>query len=322
MKVLMIAIMAMLASESSAVAQVYPSRPITIIVPFPPGGPTDVLPRILAEHMKGSLGQPIIIENVTGAGGTLGVGRVARAAPDGYTVGIGNWGTHVANGAIYSLAYDLVKDFEPVALLPNNPQVIVASSAVPVKDLSELVAWLKTNPNKANFGISGPGSAAHFSALHFQTITRTQFRFVPYRGGSAAMQDLLAGQIDIMINQASLFLPYVRDDRIRIFAIMAKSRLPQAPDIPTVDEVGLPGFYVSVWNGFWVPKGTPKSVISKLNSAVVAALADPTVRGRLIALGQEIPPRDQQTPESLAVVQSAEIAKWWPIIKSAEIKPQ
>jgi tripartite-type tricarboxylate transporter receptor subunit TctC len=215
-----------------------------------------------------------------------------------------------------------VKDFEPVALLPNNPQVIVASSAVPVKDLSELVAWLKTNPNKANFGITGPGSAAHVSGLHFQSITRTQFRFVPYRGGSAAMQDLLAGQIDIMINQASLFLPYVRDERIRIFAIMAKSRLPQAPDIPTVDEVGLPGFYVSVWNGFWVPKGTPNSVINKLNSAVVATLADPTVRDRLIALGQEIPPRDQQMPESLAAVQSAEIAKWWPIIKTAEIKPQ
>jgi tripartite-type tricarboxylate transporter receptor subunit TctC len=322
MKILVIAVMATLASASSAVPQVYPSRPITIIVPFAAGGPTDVLPRILAEHMKSSLGQPIVVENVTGAGGTLGVGRVARAAPDGYTVGIGNWGTHVANGAIFSLPYDLVKDFEPVALLPNNPQVIVASSAVPAKTLSELVAWLKTNPDKANFGITGPGSAGHVSGVNFQSITRTQFRVVPYRGASAAMQDLLAGQIDLMINQASLFLPHVRDGRIKIMAVMAKSRLQQAPNIPTVDEAGLPGFHVSVWNGFWVPKGTPEPVISKLNSAVVAALADPMVRDRLTSFGQEIPPRDQQTPESLAALQSAEIAKWWPIIQAAGIKQE
>ncbi len=313
---------AVLQSAGSAVAQVYPSRPLTVIVPFAAGGPTDTLARVLAERMKTSLGQPVIVENVAGASGSIGVGRVARAAPDGYTIGIGQWDTHVVNGATHTLQYDLLEDFEPIALLPSNPQLIVSKISLPAKDLKELVAWLKANPDKASQGTAGPGSAAHVSGVYFQTVTGTRFQFVPYRGAGPAMQDLVAGQIDLMFDQAGNALPHVRGGKIKAHAVTAASRLAAAPEIPTTDEAGLPGFHVSVWRGFWAPKGTPKDAVAKLNAAIVDTLADPTVRRRLDELGQDIPRRDRQTPEALGAHHKAEIEKWWPVIKAAKIKAE
>jgi len=303
-----------------AAEQFYPSRPITMIVPFAAGGPTDTIARILAEHMRVSLGQPVILENVTGAAGSIGVGRVARAAGDGYTLVIGVWGTHVLNGAIYPLQYDLLKDFEPISLLASNPMVIVAKKVMPAKDLMELIAWLKANPDKASAGTTGTGGASHVAAILFQKETGTRFQFVPYRGLAPAMQDLVAGQIDMMIDNPATSLPQARAGTIKAYATTAKARLAAAPDIPTADEAGLPGFNVSQWTALWAPKGTPMDIIAKLNEAVVESLADKNVLARLADLGQSIPPRDQQTPESLGAYQKAEIEKWWPIIKAANIK--
>jgi tripartite-type tricarboxylate transporter receptor subunit TctC len=311
-----------LGGVGSAAAQVYPSHPITMVVGYSAGGPTDVLARILAERMKVSLGQPIVIENVTGASGSIGTGRAARAAADGYTLSIGDWSTHVINGAVYALQYDLLKDFEPVALLPSNSMIITAKNAVPAADLKQLIAWLKANQNKVSVGTAGVGSPGHVGAVYFQNITGIRLQFVPYRGAAPAMQDLLAGQIDLIVTQASTSLPHVRAGKIKAYAVTAKARLAAAPDIPTVDEAGLPGFYISVWRGIWVPRGTPKDVIAKLNAAVVDALADPAVRQRLTDLGGEIPPREQQTPQALGAFHKAEIEKWWPIIKAANIKPE
>jgi tripartite-type tricarboxylate transporter receptor subunit TctC len=305
-----------------ALAQAYPTRPITIVVPFPAGGALDVFGRILAERMKASLGQTIIVENVAGANGSLGVGRVARAAPDGYTVVIGYWGTHVANGAVYTLPYDVLSDFEPISLTVTQPFLIAAKKAIPADDLKGLIAWLKVSPGKASAGISGLGAMDHIGAALFQTVTGTHFQFVPYRGAAPAIQDLVAGQIDLMFGNPINGLPQVRGGQIKAFAVTAKSRLAGAPQIPTVDEAGLPGFYVSFWLGLWAPKGTPKDVIAKLNSTAVTALADPTVRMRLAELGFEICSRDQQAPEALAAYQKAEIEKWWPIIKAAGIKAE
>ena len=303
-----------------AKAQAYPSRPITIIVPFPAGGPTDTIARIMAEGMKGSLGQPVLIENVTGANGTIGVGRVARAAPDGTVVSIGHWSTHVINGAIYPLQYDVLNDFAPVAWIATNPQLIVSKNAVPATNLKELIAWLKANPDKVTQGTAGPGSASHVAGVFFQKETGTRFQFVPYRGAAPIMQDLLAGQIDLSFDQAANSLPQVRNQKIRAYAVTAKTRLASAPDIPTTDQAGLPGFYISIWHGLWVPKATPKDIVARLNSAAVAALADANVRRRLADLGQDIPPREQQTPEALGALQKAEIDKWWPIVKAGNIK--
>jgi tripartite-type tricarboxylate transporter receptor subunit TctC len=302
-----------------ASAQVYPSRPIAMIAPFPAGGPSDRLARIMAEHMRASLGQPIIIENVPGASGSIGTGRVARAAADGYTLVLGNSPTHVINGAVYTLQYDVFKDFEPVALLASQPLLIVAKKAMPAKDLSELIAWLKANPDKASQGTSGPGSIIHVAGVAFQKETGTRFQFVPYRGAVLAVQDLVAGQIDLMFDLASNSLPQVRSGTIKSYALTAKSRLAAASEIPTVDEAGLPGFYNSIWFGLWAPKGTPKTIIAKLNAAVVRALADPAARSRLADLGVEIPLREQQTPEALGTFHKAEIDKWWPIIRAAGI---
>jgi tripartite-type tricarboxylate transporter receptor subunit TctC len=301
-------------------AQTYPSRPITMVVPFPAGGSTDAVGRIVAERMRVSLGQAVVIENVGGAGGSIGVGRVARATPDGYTLDIGQWDTHVANGATFALSYDVVKDFEPIALLSSNPFLILAKKAVPAGDLKGLVAWLKANPDKASQAI--PTAGSHVAGLLFQKETGTRFAFVPYRGGGPAMQDLVAGQIDLMIIQAAVALPQLRAGAIKAYAVTASSRFPAAPEIPSVDELGLPGIHISGWFALFAPKGTPAAVVSKLNAAVVEALADPNVRARLENLGQEIFPREQQTPEALAAYHKAEIERWWPIIKAANIKPE
>jgi tripartite-type tricarboxylate transporter receptor subunit TctC len=303
-----------------AAAQSFPSRPVTLIVPFAAGGPTDTLARVIGEGMRSSLGQPVIIENVAGASGSIGVGRVARAAADGYTIGIGQWDTHVLNGAVFSLQYDLLSDFTPVAQLPSNPQLIVARNNLPAKDLTELVAWLKANPDKASQGTAGPGSAAHISGAYFQSVTGTRFQFVPYRGAAPAMKDLMGGQIDLMFDQVANSLPQVRGGKIKAYAVTAKARLAEAPDIPTVEEAGLPGFYISIWRGFWAPRGTPAEAVGKLSAAVMDALANPAIRQRLAELGQDIPPRAEQTPDALGKLHKAEIDKWWPIVKSAGIK--
>jgi tripartite-type tricarboxylate transporter receptor subunit TctC len=301
-------------------AQSYPSRPITIMVAFPPGGATDVIARNLAERMKVSLGQPVIIENVTGANGTIGTRRVAHASPDGYTLVIGNVETHVAAGATFAaLQYDVVSDFEPVALIATTPRLFLARKTIPAEDLKGLIAWLKSNPDKASFGTAGPG-IGEIAGILFQKRTGTRFGFVPYRGGAPNLQDVAAGQLDLAFLDATTSLAQVRAGNVKAFAVAAAVRLSSAPEIPTVDEAGLPGFYVSHWHGLWVPKGTPPAVIAKLNAAVVQALADPGVRARLADLGQEIFPSDQQTPEALAALQKAEIAKWWPIIKAANIR--
>ena len=310
---------ALLVVPCIANAQAYPTRPITIVVPFPPSAPLDTLARIIGERMRGALAQPVLIENVTGAGGTLGVGRVARAASNGYTIGIGNFSTHVVNGATYTLQYDLLKDFEPIGLLASNPQVIISKNAVPAKNLNELIAWLKANPDKASQGTGGVG-VSHVTGIFFQKEIGTRFQFVPYRGLPLAMQDLIAGQIDLMFDQSSNALPYVRAGKIRAYAVMARTRLASAPEIPTVAKAGAPGLHMSVWSGLWAPKGTPKDMIARLNAAVVDALADPTARSQLADLGQEIFPRDQQTPEALRDFHKAEIEKWWPIIQAANIR--
>jgi tripartite-type tricarboxylate transporter receptor subunit TctC len=309
-----------LGASGVASAQVYPSRPVTLVVSYPAGGPTDAIGRIVAEGLRTSLQQTVIVENVAGAAGSIGTGRVARAAPDGYTLIFGNWASHVVNGAVYSLQYDVLNDFEPVSLIAIQPMVIVTRKSLPANDLKELIAWLKANPDKASAGGAGVGSANHVATVFFQKQTGTRFQSVPYRGGAIAMQDLLAGQIDMIFDLAASAVPLARAGTIKAMAVMAGSRLAAAPDIPTVDEAGLPSLHVSLWNALWAPKGTPKDVVAKLNAAMVESLADPAMRKRLIDLGQDIPPRDQQAPEALRAYHQAEIEKWWPIIKAANIK--
>jgi tripartite-type tricarboxylate transporter receptor subunit TctC len=316
-----ILICASLLGMSTSVAQPYPKRPITLIVPYGAGGPLDTLTRIVSERMRVSLGQSMIIENVTGASGTIGVGRAVRAAPDGYTVSVGNWPTHVVNGATFELQYDLLRDFEPVAMLSSNPYIVVARKELPAKDLKELIAYLKANPENVTLGTAGPGSGQHVSGLYFQKVTGTRLRFVPYRAGSSdIMKDLVGGHVDLTFDQAISALPYVRNGVVKAYAVTANERLAAASDIPTIDEAGAPGVYISTWSGLWVPKGTPKDVSRKLTVAAMEALADPALRRRLADLGQIIPPRDQQTAEALRAYHKAEIEKWWPIIKSENIK--
>src|SRR5215216_5259397 len=308
------------AGVGTGVAQVYPSRPITVVVPFPAGGPADTLARVVTEHMRMTLGQPILVENVSGAGGSIGV---ARAPPDGHTFGIGNWTSHVGAPAIYPIQYDIVQDFEPVALLPIAPTMVVGRNALPPNDVRELIAWLKANPDKVTAGTIGVGSPSYVSGIYFQQTTGTRFQFVPYRGSAPSMQDLVAGQIDLRFGaEASQTLPHLRSGKIKAFAVLAKTRWVAAPDVPTIDEAGVPGLYVSFWHGFWAPKGAPKDVIARLNGAVVDALADPALQQRFADLGLDIPPREQQTPQALGAWHKAEIEKWWPMIKAANIKAE
>ncbi len=311
---------ALLAVSQAAWAQAYPTRPIVIVNPFSAGGPTDALVRTLSERMRASLGQPLIVENVTGAAGSIGVGRVARAAPDGYTISVGHWSTHVINGALYSLPYDLLKDLEPIALLTSYPMLLLTRNDVPAKNLTELTSWLKANQDKVSVGTIGVGSAAHVAAVYYEHLAGLKFQFVPYRGAGPALQDLMGGRIDLLFDHLPNALPQVREGKVKAFAVTANTRSPTAPEIPTVDEAGLAGLYINIWYGLWVPKGTPAEVKARLNAAVVETLADPKVQKQLTELGQVIPPRDQQTPEALAAYQKAEIEKWWPIVKAADMK--
>jgi tripartite-type tricarboxylate transporter receptor subunit TctC len=320
--VLAASVAALLVVAPEAIAQTYPSRPVTMIVPASAGGPTDAIARVLSERMTANLGGTVLVDNVAGAGGSIGVGKVARSAPDGYTLGIGQWSHYVLNGATYALQYDLLADFAPVAMIVTGPLLLVSRKDLPANDLKGLIAWLKANPDKATAGTGGVGSPPHISGIFFQKMTGTQFQFVPYRGTAPAMRDLLAGQIDIMIDQASNVLPQLRGGTIKAFAVTAKERLPSAPDVPTVDEAGLPGLYVSVWHGLWAPKGTPAEIIAKLTGAVVKSLGEPGTKEKLAALGQDIPPPDQLTPQALGAFQKAEIEKWWPIVKDAGIKAE
>jgi tripartite-type tricarboxylate transporter receptor subunit TctC len=319
-KTVLAALMALLAFGGDARADNFPSHPITLVVPFSAGGPTDAMARILAEHMRTTLGQNLVIENVTGAAGSLGVGRVVRAPPDGYTVSIGHLGTHVANGAIYKLGYDLVTDLEPVVLLPSNPMVIVSKNAVPAKSLKELLAWMKSRPVPPIAGTAGAGSASHIAGLYFENITGIKLQYVPYRGTAPALTDLVAGQIDIIIDQLSNSIAQVRAGTIRAYGVTDDKRVESASDIPTTDEAGLPGFHMTLWSGLWVPKGTPKEIVAKLNAASVDALNDPAVRKKFEDLGLQMPPAEKLSPEALGAWQKAEIGKWWPMIKAADVK--
>jgi tripartite-type tricarboxylate transporter receptor subunit TctC len=308
-----------LAGIVSAHAQPYPSRPITLIVPFPPGGSTDTAARIMAERMRPILGQPIVIENVGGAGGSIGVGRVARAAPDGYTIDIGQWDTHVGS-IIYKLNYDLEKDFEPIGLISVNPQLLVAKKDLAANNLNELVALMKREPGKVTF--VNQNAAAQVSGILLQQLTKTEVTFIPYRGAGPAMTDLVSGQVDLLVVQAAVALPQVRAGTIKAIANLSPQRSASMPDIPTSDETGVPGLYMSGWFGFWAPKGTPKDIIARLNGAMMQVLADPAVKARFAELGLDVAPSAQQSPEGLAAFQKAEIEKWWPIIKAAGIKAE
>ena len=311
------------AGSGAVAAQDYPARPITLIVPYAAGGSADTLPRVVAERMRASLRSSVVIDNVTGAAGSIGTGRLARAAPDGYTFGLGTWSTHVANGAVYPLQYDVRSDFEPIAEIAFSPLLVATTKNLPPNTLAELIAWLKANPDKASQGTNGPGSVMHLAGVLFQEQTGTHFNFVPYRGSAPALQDLLSGQTDLYIGLPADLLPHARAGTVKVHAVAARERIMTAPEIPTTDEAGLPGFHVAAWFGLWAPRNTPKEAVARLNAATREALADLAVRRRLQQeLSLEIPPTDQQTPAALAAFQAAEIEKWWPVIRAAKIKAE
>ena len=318
----MAAIFLGLATAGMAAAQDYPTRAITMIVPFPAGGATDTLARFLAERMRGILGQSIIIENIAGAAGSIGVGRAVRSPADGYTLSIGTSTTHMLTGGLYALPFDLVKDLEPIILIGSEPLLIVGRKNLPADDLKGLIAWLKANPDKASVGIAGVGAAGHLAGISFQKETGTRFEFVPYRGNAPAMQDLLAEHIDFMIEPSSNFKSLLAAGSVKPYAVTGKARLPSLPNVPTADEAGLSGFFASLWYGLWVPKGTPKDIIAKLNATMVQVLASPAARDRFADLGIQIAPLDQQSPEALQALQKADAARWWPVIKASHIKPE
>jgi tripartite-type tricarboxylate transporter receptor subunit TctC len=304
--------------HGAALAQGFPAKPVTIVVPFSAGGPTDTIARIMAERMTKSLGQTVLVENATGAGGNIGVGRVVRAAPDGYMVSIGHIGPHVINGAMYQLPYDLLKDLAPVGMFVTNPQIIVSKNGLPSKDLKSLIEYAKGTP--ISIATGGAGTPSHIGAVYFQKLTGGAAQIVHYRGGAPASADVIGGHVDVFFDQAANALPQIRSGKVRAYATTQNARLSVAPEIPTVDEAGMPGYYMAVWHGLWVPGATPSPVIARLNAAMVDAVADEGARKRLMDLGQDILPRDQQTPEALGAHHKAEIEKWWPIIKSAGIK--
>jgi tripartite-type tricarboxylate transporter receptor subunit TctC len=322
MRKLLIAALGVLAGIAAASAQSFPSRPVTAIVPATAGGPTDTIGRIVTARAQQLLGQTIVIENVGGASGTIGTGRVVRAEPDGYTIGIGGVNHYVVNASVYPLTYDTLRDFEPVSMLSNGPMLIMSRNSIAAKNLQELIVWLKANPDNVTFGTGGLASPPHISGLSLQAVTGNKFQFVPFRGSAPALQQVLGGQLDIIIDQASAALSIAKGGGVRAYAVTAKQRLASAPDIPTVDEAGLPGFHVSIWQAIWAPKGTPKEVIAKLNAAIAGALADPTVQKRLADIGQELPTREQMTPDGFGAFHKAEMEKWTPIIKAANIKPE
>ena len=309
--------LALLAGITGAQAQNFPARPVTLIVPFPPGGSTDTAARIIGERMRAPLGQSVVIENVGGAGGTIAVGRLARAAPDGYTIDIGQWDTHVGS-IIYPLTYDLQKDFEPIGLMSINPQLMIARKGFPADDLKGLVAYMKAKPGMATF--VDQNAAAKVTGILMQNSTGTTVQFIPYRGAGPAMQAMLGGQVDLMVVQAAVTLPQARAGTVKILANLSPSRSPVVPGVPTSEESGIPGLYASGWFGLFAPKGTPKEIIARLNGAMVQALADPALRARFTDLGLDVATREQQAPEGLAAFHKAEIEKWWPIIKAAGIK--
>jgi tripartite-type tricarboxylate transporter receptor subunit TctC len=322
MKRLSVAAFAVLAAITGAAAQSYPTRAITMVVPVPAGGALDTNARLVAEGMRAALGQPVIVENITGASGSIGTGRVARAAPDGYTIVYGANVTHVLNAAVYKLNYDVVADFEPIARIGHTPWLVAARQTMPANDLQGLIAWLKANPDKASFGTAGPGSPSHIGGVLFQNVTGTRFQLIPYKGTAPVIPDLIGGQIDMAILDPITSLPQFRSGRIKIFAVMTKSRTATAPDIPTVDEAGAPGVYIEPWQAMFAPKGTPKDVIAKLNGAVVAALNDPAIRKKFAEQSYVLGTRDEQTPEYLRAFHQSELEKWLPVIKAAGIKPQ
>src|ERR1700730_12321978 len=320
MRKIVLAALAVLAAGGSALSENFPSHPITIIVPFSAGGPSDAMARVLAERMKATLGEALLIENVTGAGGSIGVGRAVRSLPDGYTISFGHLGTHVANAAIYKLGNDLVTDLEPVVLLPSNPMIVVSKNAVPAKTLKELIEWLKAKPTPATAGTAGAGSGSHIAGLYFENVTGIKLQYVPYRGTAPALTDLVAGQIDIIIDQTSNSIAQVRAGTIRAYAVTDDKRVASASEIPTTDEAGLSGLHMTLWSGLWAPKDTPKDIVAKLNAAAVDAMDDPAVRKKFEELGLQMPPRDKLSPQALGDWQKAEIAKWWPMIKAANVK--
>jgi tripartite-type tricarboxylate transporter receptor subunit TctC len=307
---------------AAALAADYPSRAIIMVAPLGVGGSTDVIGRIMAEGMGRALGQTIIVENTTGAGGTIGEARVAHAAPDGYTIGIGQWGTNVANGAIYPLNYDLMKDFEPIGLIATQPFFIATRKTMPANNLKELIAWLRANGDKTNEGHSGVGTPSHVAGLLLQQAIGTKWTMVPYRGAGEATQALLGEQIDLLLVTPAVGAAQMKAGQIKVFAVTSPKRIDTSPDVPTTDEAGLPGYYFSFWHAIWVPKGTPKDIVATLNGALRKALADPVTSKKLIDLAQDIFPPAQQTPEALHAFQQAEMDKWWPIIKAANIKAQ
>jgi tripartite-type tricarboxylate transporter receptor subunit TctC len=311
-----------LAASLGAPAQTFPSRPITMVVPFSAGGPTDTLARIMSEPMRKALNQIVVVENTTGAGGTIATGRVVRAAPDGYLLVIGHWGTHVVNGAYYTLTFDVLNDFAQVAMIATNPQMIVSRLGVPAKNLQELSAWITANQGTVRIGTGGVGGASHMAGIYFLNRIGVKLEFIPYRGGAPALQALMAGEIDIYVTQVGSAINLVRAGKVRAYAVTAPNRQEAGPEIPTVDEAGLPGLHTAVWHGIWAPKATPRDVVMKLNAAIVETLADSSVRQRFANLGQEIPPREQQTPEALYAHQKAEIERWWPLIRAAGLKAE
>ena len=322
MKALFVSLVLASAVCSPATAQTYPSKPVTIVVPFSAGGPTDTLARLIGERMRKTLGQPVLVDNTTGAGGSIGTGKVVKSPPDGYMVSIGHWGTHVVNGVYYTLPFHVLNDFEPVAMIATNPQVIISKNAVPAKTLKELNAWIIANQHKALMGTGGIGGASHMVAVYYGNRIGVKFQFIPYKGGAPALAALLGGEIDLYVTQVSNIASHVKAGKVRAYAVTSPTRQPAAPDIPTVDEAGLPGLHTAIWHGIWLPKGTPRDVVMRLNAALVETLHDPAIRARFAELGQEIPPREQLTPEALFAHHKAEIDKWWPIIKDAGLKAE